>query len=122
MTGVPSCADRPANAEPPDDAEEWTHEQWLEWLRASDHDAAAVNDGDAVAPRPLGGAGVVLRAAMLGLHDAIFGPADDVDVVYVNEADGRDNGWRVELVPDDPSRSHVIVPDSRRSAPESDEV
>ena len=115
MTSPPGDS---ANAEPPDDAEEWTHEQWLEWLRASDSDNATLSDADPAPPRPLGSAGVVLRAAMLGLHDAIYGPTDDVDVVYVNEADGRDDGWRIELVPDDPTQSRIVIPEPHASAPD----
>lgn len=74
---------------PPDDAEAWSDEQWIEWL------GATRTEGDEQPPtrglfRSRGGGMSALGAGMLGLQQAIFGPLDEPDVVLVVDAD--DNG------------------------------
>jgi hypothetical protein len=106
---APSPAEGPA--EPPQDPEDWTDEQWLAWLEATDPS----HDEPATAPRlaawrehPVGS---VLGAAMLGLRDAIYGKPKD-EVVIVQEASGdppNDELHDIRLDPDHPERSEVVV-------------
>jgi hypothetical protein len=106
--------------EPPADPEDWTDEQWLAWLEATDAD----HDDGATGPRlaawrdhPVGS---VLGAAMLGLRDAIYGKPKD-EVAIVQEAAGdppNDDLHDIRLDPDHPERSEVVV---RRRPPPPDE-
>ena len=94
--------------EPPDDADDWTEEQWLEWL------AALPADPETGRAHPLTRAthspsGSVLGAAMLGLTQAIYGERPKAEVVVEADANGADEG-DVELL-DDPSASHVRITD-----------
>jgi hypothetical protein len=97
-------------AEPPDDPEEWTDEQWLAWLEATD-------PGDAPEAGPRLAAwrdhpvGSVLGAAMLGLRDAIYGRQDN-EVTIVQEAAGDppdDDLHDIHLDPEHPERSEVVI-------------
>lgn len=106
--------------QPPPDPEEWTDEEWLAWLEATD---AADADPDMRPPRlarwrdrP---GSSVLGAAMLGLRDAIYGRPDD-EVVVVGETSGDppdDDLPVVHLDPDHPERSEVVVRRRRRRPP-----
>lgn len=98
---------------PPADPEEWTDEQWIAWLRATDGDEVPATD-----PRPatLGGrvahssGGQALGQAMLGMAFAIYGRHDD-EVVIVAEGDSEpdeDEPFTVHLDPDHPERSEVV--------------
>jgi hypothetical protein len=105
-------AEPPVPGEPPADAEAWTDEQWLAWLRDTD-----AEPGDEVpAPRVTArwrdrpGA-TVLGAAMLGMRDAIYGRPDD-EIVIVQDASGDppdDDAPVVHLDPEHPERSEVVV-------------
>jgi len=97
---------------PPEDAESWTDEEWIAWLEATD------DSGGDVASSPVGSrhwsrrrpAGL-LGAAMLGLHEAIYGRHDD-EIVIVADAGGDppgDDFPEVHLDPEHPERSEVIV-------------
>ena len=93
--------------EPPDDADDWTEEQWREWL------AHAPADPDAGRAHPLtraaaSNSGVVLGSAMLGLDQAIFGEKPKVEVVAEAEASGEGDD-DIDLDPADPSASHITV-------------
>lgn len=97
-------------AEPPRDPEDWTDEQWLAWLEATD-------PGEDTDPGPRLGAwrahpvGSVLGAAMLGLHDAIYGRTDN-EVAIVQEAGGDppdEDLHDIRLDLDHPERSEIIV-------------
>jgi hypothetical protein len=93
--------------EPPDDPEDWTEEQWLDFL------AEAPSDPDTGRAHPLTRAtsspsGVVLGAAMLGLDQAIYGERPKVEIVAEADANGADDG-AVDLDLDDPSASHIRV-------------
>ena len=97
---------------PPEDPEAWTAEQWISWLEATDDLAAHVPPG-AAGPRhwskrrPAG----MLGAAMLGLHEVIYGRHDD-EIVIVADAGGEPPGDdlpEVHLDPEHPERSEVIV-------------
>jgi hypothetical protein len=98
---------------PPADPEEWTDEQWIAWLKATD--SAAGGEAD---PKPatLGGrvahssGGQVLGQAMLGMAYAIYGRHDD-EVVIVAEGDSEpdeDEPFTVHLDRDHPERSAVV--------------
>lgn len=95
--------------EPPEDeGDDWTEEQWLEWL------AAAPPDPDTGRAHPLSRAasspgGSVLGAAMLGLERAMYGRRPDVEVVVEVDADGLDRTG-VDLDPADPRRSRLALP------------
>jgi hypothetical protein len=98
------------STEPPHDPEDWTDEQWLAWLEATDSE-------EPVESRPrLAGwrehpVGSVLGAAMLGLHDAIYGRTDN-EVAIIQEAgnDPPDEDLHdLRLDPDHPERSEVVV-------------
>lgn len=96
------------DAEPPDGDDDWTEEQWREWL------AAAPPDPETGRTHPLTRAqsstgGSVLAAAMFGLEQAVFGERPKVEVVAEAEADGLDNG-DVELDLDDPASSRLRLP------------
>jgi hypothetical protein len=102
--------------QPPEDPEQWSDEQWLEWLEDTDVlDAEA--GGQDEHPRVVAHwrdrpAATVLGAAMLGLRDAIYGHPDD-EVVIVQDASGDppDDGTPVvRLDPEHPERSEVVVP------------
>ena len=98
---------------PPADPEEWTDEQWIAWLKATDADVAPEADAR---PATLGGrvahsgGGQVLGQAMLGLAYAIYGRPDD-EIVIVAEGDSQpdeDEPFTVNLDPDHPERSEVV--------------
>ena len=97
---------------PPADPEEWTDEQWLAWLEATD---APISE-DPSRPVTAGGrvahstGGQVLGQAMLGMAYAIYGRKDD-EVVIVAEGDsedGEDEPFTVHLDPHHPERSTVV--------------
>ena len=112
MPAPPDRADPPAN---PDD---WTDEQWLAWLEATEPDDPDPDPGPRMAAwrsHPVGGA---MGAAMLGLRDAIYGRPDN-EVAIVQEAGGdppNDDLHDIRLDPDHPERSEVVVR-SRPPAP-----
>jgi hypothetical protein len=105
--------------EPPADPNEWTDEQWLEWLKATDEETSEPEEvfskvmKHVVESTP----GQVLGQAMLGLSQAIYGRHDDI-VAIVAEGNGEptnDEPFAVRLDPDHPERSSVVFkakPDS----------
>ncbi len=107
---------------PPEDPESWTDEQWISWLEATD-DPDGLNDGASRAPRrwSRGRPASMLGAAMLGLHDIIYGPHDN-EIVIVSDSGGDPPGDdlpEVHLDPDHPERSEVIVRHHPPEPPES---
>lgn len=91
--------------EPPQDPDDWTEEQWREWL------ANAPADPESGRAHPLTRAasspsGVVLGAAMLGLEQAIYGERPKVEVVAEADADGLDLGD----LDDNPALSRLTLP------------
>ncbi len=104
-------SDLPTDAGPPEDPESWTDAQWLEWLRATDEDAVAVEDGPpTLSERAANSAfGVVLGQAMLGMARAIYGRSDE-DLVIVADGEGPSHGdepFTVHLDFEHPERSSV---------------
>jgi len=100
--------------EPPADPEEWTDEEWLAWLRATDADEAG---GASESPPTTRGARIVespsghlLGEAMLGLAHAIYGrQVDEVVIVAAGDSEpGDDEPFIVHLDPDHPERSTVV--------------
>jgi len=99
--------------EQPADPEEWTDEQWIEWLKATDDVDPDEPDADVykvmsriVRSTP----GQVVGQAMLGMAQAIYGRRDD-EVVIVSEANGEpadDEEFAVRLDPEHPERSAVV--------------
>jgi predicted alpha/beta hydrolase family esterase len=107
----------PADADlPPDNPEDWTDEQWIEWLKATDEQADAQEDD---AQLPAHGAGKLMKSAggqilgqaMLGMANAIYG-RENVEVVIVAERDSDpedDEPLIVNIDHDHPERSTVVV-------------
>ncbi|MEX2294221.1 MAG: hypothetical protein WD691_10585 [Acidimicrobiales bacterium] len=94
--------------EPPQEPDDWTEEQWREWL------AAAPPDPDTGKAHPLSRArasagGALLGAAMFGLDQAIYGERPKVEIVAEADADGLDLG-DIELDMDDPASSRMTLP------------
>lgn len=94
--------------EPPQDPDDWTEEQWREWL------VNAPPDPDTGRVHPLSRArttagGAVLGAAMFGLESAIYGERPKVEIVAEADASGLDLG-DIDLDPDDPAASRLTLP------------
>lgn len=94
--------------EPPRDPEDWTEEQWREWL------ANAPPDPESGRAHPLSRArssagGAMLGAAMFGLEAAIYDERPKAEIVAEADADGLDLG-DMDLDMDDPSSSRITLP------------
>lgn len=94
--------------EPPEDPDDWTEEEWREWI------VNAPADPDTGRAHPLSRArssasGMVLGAAMFGLEQAIYGERPKVEIVAVADADGLDLG-DMDLDVDDPASSRMTLP------------
>jgi hypothetical protein len=98
---------------PPSDAEQWTDDQWLEWLKATDAQTATA-DEDASEPlssritHSLGGQ--MLGQAMLGLAQVIYGQKQE-EVVIVAEGNSEpeeDEPFAVSLNPEHPEQSVIV--------------
>lgn len=93
--------------DPPQDPDDWSEEQWREWL------AEAPPDPETGHAHPLtrlssSPGGSVLGAAMFGLSQAIYGERPKVEMVAEAEADGLDLGDAgLDLDLDDPARSRL---------------
>jgi hypothetical protein len=91
--------------EPPEDPDDWTEEEWLDFLERAprDPDTGRAHPLTRVASSP---SGVVLGAAMLGLDQALYGERPKVEIVAEADANGADDG-DLALDLDDPSASHI---------------
>jgi hypothetical protein len=104
--------DESASEGPPSDPDDWTHEQWIEWLVKTD--VAGTED---VSPpvTSLGrlthsAGGSVLGQAMLGMADALYGRQRN-EIVIVAEGSSQpdaDKPFAVHLDPEHPERSVVV--------------
>jgi len=96
-------------ANPPADANDWSDEQWIEWLVATD-EASAVDENPSVLKRAANTkSGQVLGQAMLGMANAFYGPKDDdVQIVVENKEKNLDEeSFVVNLDFDNPESSTV---------------
>jgi hypothetical protein len=97
---------------PPEDPESWTDEEWLSWLEATDDpDEADLSGTGGRRPWNRRRSASMLGAAMLGLHELIYGRKDD-EIVIVADAGGDppgDDQPQVHLDRDHPERSEVVV-------------
>ncbi len=97
---------------PPADADDWTDEQWLAWLKTSD---ATLNSDDADAPTvgeraARSSVGQAVGQAMMGMAQAIYGTKDD-ELIIVAEGDSEpidDRPFTVRLDFDNPGQSSVV--------------
>ena len=96
-----------ADAVPPQDAESWSDEEWIEWLESTD------DSGDRQPPvsAPRKGRSVgtqMLASVMLGFHEMIYGKQEEQQV-QIAPAPGPpdDEDIEVNLDPDDPSNSEI---------------
>ena len=104
---------------PPADPEAWTDEQWISWLETTDDPDVPVEPrGERARRWRTGASGTALGAAMLGLHQAIYGPREEQIVIVVDAGGDPPDADvpEVHLDPDHPERSEVLV---RRRPPES---
>jgi hypothetical protein len=98
--------------EPPLDPNEWTDEQWLEWLKATDDvpfDELGESVSEVVTRIVQSTPGQVIGLAMLGMAQAIYGRQDD-EVIIVVEGSGEmtdDEPFAVRLDFDHPESSSV---------------
>ena len=100
---------------PPLDADDWSEDQWQQWLNHVDNQA---DETDAlVRPRPKSAGSAILAAGMLGLERALYGKSPKPEIVIEAEADGHDDGT-VVLDLDDPAGSQISFI-RRRQPPES---
>ncbi len=105
--------------DPPSDPNEWTDEQWIDWLKATDDDTPVNHERLASVMQRVAEStpGQVLGQAMLGLSHAMYGVHDE-DVVIVVDANGEtteDEPFAVRLDPEHPERSSVVF----RTPPDS---
>ncbi len=101
----------PAASEPPEDPEDWSDEQWIEWLKATDDEPPAERGPVTTGGRIVhSSAGSVLGEAMLAVGRVIFG-RQDAEVVIVAEGKsepGEDEPFTVHLDPEHPERSRAV--------------
>src|SRR5680860_905869 len=93
-------------ADPPENPDDWTEDQWCEWLQAEEN--AAMDDPPVMRRRPTISASII-GAGLLGLEKGMFGRVDEPEIVMEIEDDGQDDGL-VVLDPEDPSKSVINVP------------
>lgn len=100
--------------QPPSDPEEWTDEEWIQWLELTDPDTPPDPGGGQPGTRTgrfvRSGGGRVLGDAMLGMARAMYGQHHD-EVVVVAEGDSEpeeNEPFTVHLDPDHPEKSFVV--------------
>ncbi|HUR23581.1 MAG TPA: hypothetical protein VMZ73_06895 [Acidimicrobiales bacterium] len=110
--------------QPPVDPQDWTDEQWLEWLEATDGQAAVPGEeGERGGERPTvaervraSPAARGMGGAMVALHEIFYRPKDD-EVVIVAQAGGDPpdpDALELDLDPDHPEESTATIPATRR--------
>lgn len=98
----------------PGDAQDWSDEEWLDWLAATDAVVASAEPPDADEGPPSwrrAGMGTqILAAAMTGLAEAIYGPREKPAVVVDASGDPPGDGaLELTLDPDRPEHSVVVI-------------
>ncbi len=99
--------------EPPANADEWSDEQWIAWLKATDsgpyrdEELPVATIGSKLAKSS---AGQALGGAMLGLAAAIYGPKDQDQVLIVEGASTPedDEPFEVQLDFENPEQSTIV--------------
>ncbi len=107
--------------EPPSDPNEWSDEQWIDWLKATDE--APLEETEATISKVVkriveSTPGQALGQAMLGMSQAIYGRHDD-DIAIVVEGNGDtadDEPFAIRLDPTHPERSAVVFKESPDTA------
>lgn len=95
---------------PPIDADDWSDDQWLTWLKATDGEITGEDTTPSVASRVVHSTGgQMLGQAMMGLAIAMYGPKQE-EVIIVAEGNGEpteDDPFTVQLNPDQPGKSII---------------
>jgi len=98
--------------QPPSNPNDWTDEEWLEWLKATDgvpFDDLEESISEVVTRIVQSTPGFVIGQAMLGMAQAIYGRQED-EIVIVVEGNGDladDDAFAVRLDFEHPERSSV---------------
>ncbi len=116
--------------EPPVDPEDWTPEQWIAWLKATDEANDPATEQERPGPSTTmgrivsSGGGQAIGSAMLGMAQAIYGVEEDevVQVVKANTDLDDDEPFVVHLDPDHPERSTVTFREVAGTEPDEDDV
>lgn len=98
---------------PPQNADEWSDQQWINWLKATD---AVKSTDDQPRPATTGGrvahstSGQLLGSAMAGLARALYGPQEEKPAIVV-ESGEPENDQAIELHLDfeHPDRSFIVL-------------
>ena len=99
----------------PGDAQDWSDEQWLAWLAATDAlpepDVGAPPGDDELPSWRKGRLGTqFVAAAMVGLAEAIYGPKEKPAIVVDASGDPPGDGaLELSLDPDHPEDSVVVI-------------
>ena len=93
--------------EPPEDPDDWTEEQWMEWLASVPPDPETGHAHFLTRAASSSG-GSVLGAAMFGLEQAIYGERPKAEIVAEADANGSDEG-DIDLDEDDPAASRITI-------------
>ena len=96
---------------PPNDPDDWSAEEWQEYLQATAAEAEAGTEGDDAAGAEEGAGrfrrlkasagGAVMGAALLGIEQALYGERPSAEVVAEAESDDPDRDLSL-FDPDDP--------------------
>lgn len=110
---------------PPEDANDWSDEQWIAWLKSTDPDRPTDHDGTAttVASRVVHSrGGQLLGQSMMGLARALYGQPDDKPAIVsdANSDPEDDQPFTLHLDHEHPERS-IAIRNSRRAANSPDE-
>ena len=111
------------NLLPPADANDWTDEQWIAWLAATDAEETEGSGSDehtepTVTQKITGSiGGQLLAGGMLGVANAIYGKQNEqIGVVQpAGDAEDDDDPFVVHLDPEFPERSVAIIRTGRHA-------
>jgi hypothetical protein len=97
-------------AVPPDNPDDWSDEQWLEWLNQTDAGSGDSAPTEVPLRRERSVGSRMLYAGMFGLREAIYGPQEQVTIVEEAEGSSEEpESLEVNLVVDHPEDSTVVV-------------
>ena len=98
---------------PPADADEWSDQQWIDWLKKTDADAST--DVQETPTTTLGQiahstGGQLVGNAMMGLAQALYGQQPQKPAIVAETGEpGTDEPLEVHVDVDHPDQSYVIV-------------